>query len=74
MKFRKRKVSRRERILTSVVAGAAVIAFVVYLDIARGDSLEGVLLLILLLVLLGLIFVPLGIWVSNLIYGKPEDW
>jgi len=69
MKFRRIKVTRRQRLVTNLLAGATVVAFLAILGIIRGEPVLGILLVIAVV----LAFVPLGMWVSDILWGKAED-
>ena len=68
MRVRNTKVTRRQRFVAGILGGATVATYLVILALTRGESL----LTILLIIAVAIVFVPLGFWVSDRLWGKAQ--
>ena len=63
------KFTKRQRAKFGLVVGGAVIVYLVTINAVHGTPVLGILLIIFV----GALAIPFGIWISGLIWKAPEE-
>ena len=67
--YRAKWFKRSRRVLLSLTVAAAVMTFIVVLNVANGTSAPGIALILVV----GAIATPMGIWISGQIWKTPPE-